>query len=160
MAKAVTDLPVDTSVIASDMMLITDVTNNVSKSVKVSQLRPTTFYVDGSDIAPVNQTGPTDVPGSSATFTVDVQSYMIITFGALQQRNVADSQSLILNIDGTGNKSVSARSGSGITIFDTSRAYRASLAPGSHTIKLQYACNSTGNGVMSSIYWTGILVAQ
>lgn len=179
MAKQITDNASKSPVAQEDILLVRDVTSNTDKKTTVAglatavaanfpdgsipsrKIKPTTFYVETPDIAPVNSTGPTDVSGSSVTLTADVASYLMVSFAARQQRNVNDTQFITLNIDGTDISSVQLRGASSNSVTaDTSRSVRVPLAVGSHTIKLRYGCNSIGNGVMTAISWTGLLVAQ
>lgn len=159
---------------SNDLLLIRDLSSNTDKRVPVSGLATAVvasigngqitssktslsiYGINANDVAPVAATSGT-VGNSSVTFTVDAPSKILITLSANQQRNVGDTQTITVIVDGASAFSIVAKGNSGSPIYTTSKTRPVDLAAGSHTIRLDYAANSINNGVMNDISWYGLV---
>ena len=119
--------------------------------------------VQGIAQSPAN-TAVTDVASSSVTFTLDINSTLLITFGCDTQLNNGASRvaSLLLNIDGTSVSTISNTMGStGVDqhIYSV-KQYKTNLTSGSHTIKLRGQASTASTVALNDIFWYALVFAQ
>lgn len=118
--------------------------------------------VQGTDLNPLT-TSYQDTPSASATFSVNVDSYILLSFGARLQMNTALTASLKAVLDGTDitDALVEAINGTSSAMYiPGSRTIRVDLTAGSHTIKLQAKATVGSAAVAIAPYWWGLVVAQ
>lgn len=141
-----------------DLWLDTD-----EMSASDSLTAPRTWGVEGLGQNTVPTT-LTVVPGSSKTFTLDVETTVLITFFATLQSNATGGQpKMYLYLDG-----VSLGGEHEIILITTanlegratgSRTARRTLPAGSHTIDLRGLANTAGNTVIRDGGWWATEVA-
>ena len=132
--------------------------------VQAKHLDSTTIIkgTSGSDQSPV-PVSYTDITGSSATFSVDVNSKILITFGTRVQHNASTQRSsvLALLVDGsTVDSCYSQSTVSAETHTMVSKTYYGSLTSGSHTVKLQGSASNSNVVAFYGAYWYGIITSQ
>lgn len=117
--------------------------------------------VTGVSQSPVG-TSLADVSGSSVTFSVDVNSIILATFGGQFQHNTGTRTSdCWLNVDGANVYNCYQLTNTAIdTHTMVSRTYKGTLTAGSHTIKLQSVAGSSSTVAHNDMYWYALLFSQ
>lgn len=117
----------------------------------------------GVDQNPVSTTIG-DIASSSVTFSVDVDSYILVTVSAWMQTNSTAFLDIYLNVDGTDEAKTLHQQGtvSGTTTDrkTNARTYKIALTAGSHTIKLRTKANASNSCVFQDATWYGLIVSQ
>jgi hypothetical protein len=137
------------------------------KAVTSRKAQLTTLGASGLTVNPIPTTTG-DVGSSSVTFTCDVASYLIITYGATLQVNgtagAVDAQ-ILVNLDtvdtGAAAYTRTDALGAGKNVYIAiSKSQRLTLTAGAHTIKLRAVSNTASAAVATETFWWGLLVAQ
>ncbi len=179
----ITALPADNTPSSDDYTVTVDTTSGQTKKVLLSDLfsqgligasgladsaitgrKISSGVIVGASEASLNPipTSWADVSGSSATFSLDVASTLLITFGGNIQNNTASLSEIQLNIDGTRATTESCRfqpATAAASSVSISKTVKKTLASGSHTIKLQAQTVSGSNSVAYNTYWFAVVTA-
>jgi hypothetical protein len=153
------------NILGSNDASFNDGTGIANAAITTKQITATGLIVGVQSVSqsPANL-AVTDVASSSVTFTLDVNSTLLITFGCDTQLNTGASRegSLYLDIDASTVSTIGNTMGS--TGVDqhiySARQHKTNLTAGSHTIKLRANASTVSTVAINNAFWNALVFAQ